>query len=294
MFQLCLIYGYRLAVITVADSDELISSLAKLPRPLCLVPTMGALHEGHLALMHEARKIVGAGGAVAVSLFVNPTQFDRKEDLDHYPRPLSADLSACESAGVDLVFMPSAQQMYRADHSIVITENHLSQFLCGASRPGHFSGVCTVVMKLFMLFRADSAVFGKKDFQQLAIIRRMVRDLNVPITIVGHATVREVDGLAMSSRNIRLTPDQRSEAPMLQRSLRAAADLMKMGERQSDPILSAALFHLQKSSQFRIDYLSIVDAENLEPVSMIRKPAILALAGFYGQVRLIDHIELLP
>ncbi len=281
-------------MITVADTDELISLLALLPRPLCLVPTMGALHEGHLALMHEARKIVGAGGTVAVSLFVNPTQFDRKEDLEHYPRPLATDLLACESAGVDLVFTPSAQQMYCADHSIVISENHLSQFLCGASRPGHFSGVCTVVMKLFMLFRADSAVFGKKDFQQLAIIRRMVRDLNVTIAIVGHATVREADGLAMSSRNVRLTAAQRSEAPMLQRSLRAAADLMKMGERQAETIIAAALFHLQKSTQFRIDYLTIVDAENLEPVSMIRKPAVLALAGFYDQVRLIDHIELSP
>jgi pantoate--beta-alanine ligase len=281
-------------VTTVADTDELISLLASLPRPLCLVPTMGALHEGHLALMHEARKIVGAGGTVAVSLFVNPTQFDRKEDLEHYPRPLATDLLACDAAGVDLVFTPSAQQMYFADHSIVISENHLSQFLCGASRPGHFSGVCTVVMKLFVLFRADSAVFGKKDFQQLAIIRRMVRDLNVPIAIVGHATVREADGLAMSSRNVRLTSDQRSEAPMLQRSLRAAADLMKMGERQAETIISAALFHLQKSTQFRIDYLTIVDAENLEPVSMIRKPAVLALAGFYDQVRLIDHIELSP
>lgn len=281
-------------MIVVAETAALGEKIDVLPRPLCLVPTMGALHEGHLALIREARKQVGAQGTVAVSIFVNPIQFDRKEDLEKYPRPLEKDLVACEQAGTDLVFTPDASQIYAADHSIGISENRLSQHLCGATRPGHFSGVCTVVMKLFMLFRAQSAIFGKKDFQQLAIIRRMVRDLNVPIKIIGHATIREADGLAMSSRNMRLSPEQRADAPIIRRSLVAAAELMKLGEHQAVPILAAARHHLGKSSLLDIDYLSLVDAETLEPVAVIRRPAILALAGFYGVVRLIDHVELVP
>jgi pantoate--beta-alanine ligase len=192
------------------------------------------------------------------------------------------------------VFTPESGQMYHADHSITVSENRLSSFLCGASRPGHFSGVCTVVMKLFMLFRAQSAVFGKKDFQQLAIIKRMVRDLNVPIDIIGHATIREADGLAMSSRNVRLSSEQRADAPIIRRSLNAARDLLSLGERQAEPILAAARHHLGKSQMLKIDYLSLVDTETLEPVATIRRPTILATACFYDSVRLIDHVELLP
>lgn len=281
-------------MIVVAETDDLVKRMDAVPRPLCLVPTMGALHEGHLSLIRAARKQVGAQGTVAVSIFVNPIQFDRKEDLEKYPRPLDADLAACEEAGADLVFTPDATQMYAADHSIVVSENRLSQYLCGASRPGHFSGVCTVVMKLFLMFRAQSAVFGKKDFQQLAIIRRMVRDLNVPIEIIGHETIREPDGLAMSSRNVRLSAEQRADAPILHRSLCAARDLLKLGERQAVPILAAARHHIGASSLLRIDYLALVDAENLGPVAVIRRPAILAVACFYDSVRLIDHVELMP
>ncbi len=281
-------------MIVVAHTTALLEKIDAVPRPLCLVPTMGALHEGHLALIRAAREKVGAQGTVAVSIFVNPIQFDRKEDLEKYPRPLEKDLAACEEAGADLVFTPDAAQMYADDHSVVISENRLSQFLCGASRPGHFSGVCTVVMKLFLLFRAQSAVFGKKDFQQLAIIRRMVRDLNVPIEIIGHATIREADGLAMSSRNVRLSPEQRADASIIRRALCAARDLLPLGERQAEPILAAARFHLEKSPLLTIDYLSLVDAETLEPVAIIRRPALLATACFYGSVRLIDHVELMP
>ncbi len=281
-------------VIVVAETAGLLEIIDTVPRPLCLVPTMGALHEGHLALIREARIQVGTQGTVAVSIFVNPIQFDRKEDLEKYPRPLANDLAACEAAGADLVFTPDAVQMYTPDHSITISENRLSQSLCGASRPGHFSGVCTVVMKLFLLFRAQSAVFGKKDFQQLAIIRRMVRDLNVPIAIIGHATIRESDGLAMSSRNVRLSPEHRADAPILYRSLCAARDLLKMGERQVEPIISAARHHLSASSWLKMDYLALVDAENLEPIAVIRRPAILAVACFYDSVRLIDQVELMP
>jgi pantoate--beta-alanine ligase len=244
--------------------------------------------------MHAARKNVGSSGAVAVSIFVNPIQFDRKDDLEKYPRPLEHDLAACETAGVDLVFTPDAARMYASDHSITVTETRLSQYLCGASRPGHFHGVCTVVLKLFLLFQAQSAVFGKKDFQQLAIIRRMVRDLNVPVEIIGHETIRESDGLAMSSRNVRLSEAQRADAPMIQRSLCAARDLMKFGERQAEPIFAAARHHLGASTLFVIDYLALVDAETLEPVATVRRPALLAVAGFYEGVRLIDHVELWP
>lgn len=279
-------------MIVVADTAALREKVHALPRPLCLVPTMGALHEGHLALVRAAREKVGASGTVAVSIFVNPLQFDRKDDLTHYPRPLSADLAACEAAGVDLVFTPESCAMYEADHSVTISENRLSTTLCGATRPGHFTGVCTVVMKLFLLFRADSAVFGKKDFQQLAIIRRMVRDLHVPIEIIGHPTVRELDGLAMSSRNVRLSASHRAEAPMIYRSLRAAVDLASAGEKRAEPLLAVVRQHVSESSEFRIDYLALVDAETLEAVAEVRRPAILAVAGFYGDVRLIDHIEI--
>ncbi len=279
-------------MIVVSEVSALLESLTQLPRPLCLVPTMGALHAGHIALIRAARQHVGPEGTVAVSIFVNPIQFDRKDDLEKYPRPLENDLDACQSAGADLVFTPDPANMYAADHSVTISENRLSTTLCGASRPGHFTGVCTVVMKLFLMFRADSAVFGKKDFQQLAIIRRMVRDLNVPIEIIGHPTIREPDGLAMSSRNVRLSHEHRAEAPSLHRALGAAADLLQLGERQASPILSAARHHLSAAPSFRIDYLALVDAETLEPIAMIRKPAILAVAGFFDNVRLIDHIEI--
>jgi len=279
-------------VIVVADISTLQESIAHLPRPLCLVPTMGALHAGHVTLIHAARRHVGPHGTVAVSIFVNPIQFDRKDDLEKYPRPRERDLEACKAAGADLVFTPDSMQMYASDHSITISENRLSSTLCGAARPGHFTGVCTVVMKLFLMFRAESAVFGKKDFQQLAIIRRMVRDLNVPIEIIGHPTIRESDGLAMSSRNVRLSAEHRAEAPSLYRALCAAADLLQLGERQAAPILAAARHHLTALPSFRIDYLALVDAETLEAVPVIHRPSILAVAGFYGDVRLIDHIEL--
>ena len=279
-------------MIVVAEISTLQENLARMPRPLCLVPTMGALHAGHVALIQAARQHVGPHGTVAVSIFVNPIQFDRKDDLEKYPRPLERDLDACRSAGADLVFTPDPAQMYASDHSVTISENRLSSTLCGAARPGHFTGVCTVVMKLFLMFRAESAVFGKKDFQQLAIIRRMVRDLNVPIDIIGHPTIRETDGLAMSSRNVRLSAEHRAEAPSLYRALCSADDLLRSGERQAESMIATTRNHLTASPSFRIDYLTLVDAVTLEEVAVIDKPAILALAGFYGEVRLIDHIEL--
>jgi len=259
-----------------------------------VVPTMGALHEGHLALIRRARELAGPEGSVAVSIFVNPIQFDRQDDLAAYPKPLEADLAACEREGADLVFAPTAGTMYATDRSILVTESLLSRHLCGATRPGHFDGVCTVVLKLFLLSNAAAAVFGEKDFQQLAIIRRMVRDLDLPIEIIGHPTIRESDGLAMSSRNVRLLLEHRADAPRIWQALIAARDLLPYGERNAAVFLEAARTHLLASPFFRIDYLEVVDAETLQPVSAILRPSVLAVAGFYGGVRLIDHIRLHP
>jgi len=214
--------------------------------------------------------------------------------LECYPRTFESDLEACERAGVDLVFAPGSQGMYAPDQSVIVHESRLSRYLCGATRPGHFDGVCTVVLKLFNLLGPDAAVFGEKDFQQLAIIRRMVRDLNVSVEILAHPTVREPDGLALSSRNARLSPEHRSDAPRIFRSLQAAAGLMRYGERQAEPILAAARAHLEESPFLRIDYLELVDADSLQPISIIRAPAVLATAVYYGEVRLIDHITLKP
>jgi pantoate--beta-alanine ligase len=269
---------------TAASLREILS---RQPGPCVLVPTMGAFHPGHLSLMHRAREVAGPHGCVVVSIFVNPIQFDRPADLAAYPRPLASDLAACQDAGVDLVFTPAAETMYFPDRSITVTEAQLSRSLCGASRPGHFDGVCTVVLKLFLLTRCHTALFGEKDFQQLAIIRRMVRDLDVPVEILACPTVREPDGLAMSSRNIRLTPAQRADAPRLHQALLAASKLTTIPE-----ILTTARAAIQASPLTRIDYLALVDAETLEPTTTLSRPSLLATAVFYNEVRLIDHTPL--
>ena len=279
---------------TAATAPDLRREIASLPRPLVLVPTMGALHEGHLDLIRRARQAAGEGGTVAVSIFVNPIQFDRPGDLAAYPKPLEDDLEKCRLAGVDLAFTPETKAMYFPDRSITVTESLLSTHLCGATRPGHFDGVCTVVLKLFNLFQPDAAVFGEKDVQQLAILRRMVRDLDVPVEIIGYPTVREPDGLAMSSRNVRLTPEHRADAPRVHRALDAARSLLQFGERAAAPFLDADRKHLEESPFLRIDYLELVDAETLQPVGHIKRPAVLATAVFYGDIRLIDHVTLLP
>ncbi len=250
-----------------------------------LVPTMGALHRGHLELIKLARQAAGQDGTVLVSIFVNPIQFDRVSDLEAYPRPMDSDLAKCLAAGVDVVFAPDAGSMYFPDRSVTVTENLLSATLCGAARPGHFDGVCTVVLKLFLLTGCDAAVFGEKDFQQLAVIRRMVRDLDVPVDIIECPTLRENDGLAMSSRNMRLTPEQRADAPRIHRALVVAAML-----RDPEAILSTARTGILASAMARIDYLSLVDAETLQSVTSLERPCVLATAVFYGDVRLIDHV----
>ena len=273
---------------------ELQQALGKLPRPLVLVPTMGALHDGHLALVRRARDLAGPAGTVAVSIFVNPIQFDRADDLSRYPRPFEADRAACQDAGVDLLFHPPVAAIYQPDRSVTVSESLLSRGLCGAARPGHFDGVCTIVLKLFHLFQPAAAVFGKKDRQQLGVIRRMVRDLDVPVEIIGCPTVREPDGLALSSRNRRLDPSQRADAPRLHRALQAAAASFAAGERSADALVDAARDVLDGSPLVRVDYVELVDAGTLQPLHHIDRPAILAAAVFYGEVRLIDNLEFVP
>ena len=272
----------------VADTGTALRKiLTNSPRPLVLVPTMGAFHLGHLSLMQRAREIAGPAGTVIVSIFVNPIQFDRPTDLAAYPRPMASDLAACETAGVDVAFTPAADSMYFPDRSVTVSEKLLSRDLCGASRPGHFDGVCTVVLKLFLLTGCDAAIFGEKDFQQLAVIRRMVRDLDVPVKIIPCPTIREPDGLAMSSRNTRLTPEQRADAPRIRQALLAATVLTSPLE-----ILAAARAAIESSPLARMDYLSLVDAETLQTVTTLVHPAVLSTAVFYGDVRLIDHIAI--
>jgi pantoate--beta-alanine ligase len=254
-----------------------------------LVPTMGALHRGHLALMKHAREVAGPNGVVVVSIFVNPIQFDREDDLEDYPRPLETDLMQCQAAGVDVVFVPDVREMYAHDRSTLVTENSLSRSLCGASRPGHFDGVCTVVLKLFMLSACHAAVFGEKDFQQLSIIRRMVRDLDVPVEIVESPTIRESDGLALSSRNVRLSATHREDAPCIFRALSEASKL-----HNADGVIRHARKLLGESEHLKVDYLTLVDAETLQPVNDLKRPSILAAAVFYDDVRLIDHVRISP
>ncbi|GAA5494976.1 pantothenate synthetase [Rubritalea halochordaticola] len=275
--------------------EELHDSLPLTEHKAVLVPTMGALHEGHFSLIRKAREIAGPHGRVAVSIFVNPIQFDRESDLASYPCTLDKDLEACQKLGVDIVFTPEVESVYHPDRSITIHETSLSKLLCGATREGHFDGVCTVVAKLFNLFRPTDAVFGKKDYQQLAIIHRLVRDLNIPVTIHGAETVREEDGLALSSRNVRLTQLNREQAPIIREALVAARNAVDAGEKSADVVKSIALNTINAVSTIpRIDYLECVDAETLEAVESIDKLTLLATAVFFGDVRLIDNIELEP
>lgn len=271
--------------------DEIPSGL---PAPVVLVPTMGALHEGHRALIRRAREIAGDAGSVLVSIFVNPLQFDRPADLEAYPRVVDSDLAICEQLGVDAAFSPEPSAFFAADHSITVSEGLLSKHLCGATRPSHLEGVCTVVLKLFNVLSPTDALFGKKDYQQLAIIRRLVRDLALPVKIHGLETIRESDGLALSSRNLNLTAIQRADAPRLRRALLAARDLRINGEQRVDVYLKTARHHLLQNApeDLKIDYLQLVDRESLQLLSKVTGNALLAAALYYDEVRLIDNIEI--
>lgn len=258
---------------------------------------MGALHDGHLSLIRRARALAGPGGSVAVSIFVNPTQFGPKEDFSRYPRPIAEDSAKCRAAGVDLLFVPTAEAMYAPDSSTWVDETLLSQGLCGAARPGHFKGVCTVVAKLFNCIGPDIAVFGKKDAQQLAIIRRMVQDLNFQIKIVGVETFREPDGLALSSRNKFLTDAERAQAPVLRQALLKAKRMGQTHRATSKGKLAGVLCKavtdiVNTASLAKIDYVEAVDAETLGSPSQQTRRLLIAVAVFFGKTRLIDNLEI--
>ena len=253
---------------------------------LAFVPTMGYLHEGHLSLIRLAR---AAAATTAVSIFVNPTQFGPNEDLDAYPRDFERDEALCRAEGVDLLFYPRVEDMYRPDASVGVVETSLSKGLCGAARPGHFNGVCTVVAKLFNILTPDIAVFGEKDAQQLRVIQRMVRDLNIPVQLLAGPIVRESDGVAMSSRNVRLTPEDRAAAPVLQRALKAAQEAALKGETRVAVLASLIRSILEAEPRADIDYISLVDNESLEPVDTLSRSVLAALAVRFGDVRLIDN-----
>ena len=251
---------------------------------------MGALHRGHLELIRVAREQAGKDGEVAVSIFVNPLQFEPGSDFESYPRPEAADEKLCEEAGVNLLFRP--RDMYFDDRSVYIEETSLSSGLCGAVRPGHFRGVCTVVAKLFDLLAPDTAVFGEKDYQQLAVIRRMVRDLNFPIKIIGVPTVREEDGVALSSRNRYLTADERTQATVVYRAMTRVKKLSDRGQKSVRELIEVAKGVIASAKSARVDYVTIVDADNLRPLEKLRPNAVIALAVFIGKTRLIDNLRL--
>ena len=254
---------------------------------LGFVPTMGALHEGHLSLVRAAKS---ACDAVAVSIFVNPLQFGPTEDLARYPRTFERDSGLLENEAVDMLFVPTGDEMYPLGAVTYVTVEGLSDKLCGRSRPGHFRGVTTVVAKLFHIVEPDAAFFGQKDAAQSTIIRRMVQDLNLPVEIVVCPIVREPDGLAMSSRNAYLDPQQRKSALVLQRSLLEIKNQFERGERNVTNLIEAGKQLLSQEAGARLDYLEIVDPSTLEPVTQFDRPALVAVAAFVGNTRLIDNI----
>jgi pantoate--beta-alanine ligase len=270
---------------TVADAQ---SQAKRFPR--ILVPTMGALHKAHRELIRVARDRAGKGGEVVVSIFVNPLQFEPGSDYELYPRPQMEDEELCRKLDVDLLFRPSVEEMYPNGGPVFVGENSLSKVLEGESRPGHFRGVCTVVVKLFNILQPAAAVFGEKDFQQLAIIRRLVRDLNYKIDIIAVPTVRELDGLACSSRNAYLNPEERKQAVVLNKALQAAKD---SGKKSAREVVDLARKIVSEAPLARIDYVELVDAETLQPIDLLRPKSVLALAVYFGKTRLIDNIQLL-
>src|SRR4051794_2527962 len=255
-------------------------------RRIAVVPTMGALHDGHLALLRAAR---ARADVVILTIFVNPTQFGPSEDLAKYPRDEAGDIARARTAGIDLAFCPDAAAMYPPGSQSFVEVRELQKPLCGASRPGHFAGVATVVTKLFHITQPHVAVFGEKDYQQLAIIRRMARDLDFGIEIASVPIVREPDGLALSSRNAYLSSEQRRAALSLSAGLAAAEAAFAAGERSAAALVAAARAPITAESETRIDYAELRDADDLTPVDRVARPAVLALAVFVGTTRLIDN-----
>ena len=276
---------------TIAATRAAVAAGRRAGRTIGFVPTMGALHRGHVALIEAARH---DGTYVVVSIFVNPTQFGPNEDYARYPRDEASDLRQCEQAGVELVFMPLVDEMYRPDAVTTVHVARLTDTLCGPCRPGHFDGVATVVLKLLNIVQPDRAYFGQKDAQQLAVIRRMARDLDRPVEIVGCPTVREPDGLALSSRNQMLAPDERRRATALYRALCAARERICGGERDPQVVLNAMRAIIDQAGPARIEYVSVVDPDSMQPVDRIERAVLVALAVRIGPTRLIDNLLVDP
>jgi pantoate--beta-alanine ligase len=274
---------------TVSGMRDYVGAVRDRKETICLVPTMGYLHKGHLDLMRLGRTLADR---LVTSVFVNPTQFGPSEDLERYPRDFEGDRRRCAEVGVDCIFSPGADEMYPEGYSTYVEVEGVTRTLCGTSRPGHFRGVATVVAKLFNICSPDVAVFGEKDYQQLVVIRRMVKDLNMDVRIVSHPIVREEDGLAMSSRNAYLDPGQRRAALVLNRALGMARGLVQKGERDAERIRLAVLGLIGSTPEAAVDYVEIVDPETLQPVDTILERSILALAVKIGKTRLIDNTEL--
>lgn len=272
---------------TVKEMQERAESLRRSGQTIAFVPTMGYFHEGHLNLMREGRK---RGDYLVVSIYVNPTQFGPHEDLDRYPRDFERDHKLAESVGVDAIFYPADEEMYPSGYQTYVTVEQVTQNLCGLSRPGHFRGVATVCCKLFHIVKPHFAIFGRKDFQQLVVINQMVRDLNIDLQVVPMPTTREADGLAMSSRNVYLSPEERESALSLSRSLKMAEQMYEAGERKVEKITKQVENFIQSHPFTKIDYVKICDVNTMMDIEgEIDKPAVMALAVFVGKTRLIDN-----
>ncbi len=273
---------------TIAELRDRLALSRMRGRTIGLAPTMGALHAGHGALMERARADCHV---VVVSIFVNPIQFDQSSDYEAYTIDVTKDLEFCATLGMDFVFMPGLEEMYPKPASTFVEVEGVSEHLCGMFRPGHFRGVATVVAKLFNIVAPNKAYFGEKDAQQLAVIERMVADLNMPVGIIAVPTVREPDGLALSSRNRRLTPEERLLAPLLYQALQLAAAYIRKGCTSAAEVRDAAIAHLQEHAEFRVEYLEVVDAGSMTPVEQISGPVRIASAAWLGSTRLIDNLK---
>lgn len=276
-----------LIIETKKELKDLIKDCRKQGKTIGFVPTMGFLHEGHLSLIKTAKK---ENDFVVVSIFVNPTQFGVGEDFDAYPRNLDRDAELSESAGADVIFHPTVHEMYPDKYSTYVEVEEITNKLCGLSRPTHFKGVTTVVNKLFNIVEADKAYFGQKDAQQVAVIQRMVRDLNMNIEIIPCPIVREIDGLAMSSRNTYLTPEQRKAALILSKSLFAAQDMIMKGSRNASEIKEFIVDMIKSEPLAVIDYVEVVDTLSLDNITLVKDSVLIALAVKIGRTRLIDNI----
>ena len=271
---------------TIAETRAALAAARRASRAVGLVPTMGALHAGHLSLVQAARD---REGFVAVSIFVNPTQFGPQEDLSRYPRTLEADVAACQAAGVDLVFAPSAEEMYPPGFSTTVQISGVTETLEGAFRHGHFAGVATVVAKLFSIFQPDQAYFGQKDYQQLVVVRRLVADLDLPVEVIGCPTVRDPDGLALSSRNRYLSPEERVIAPGLYRALERGREVLLSGGTGAQAE-ERAKESLASEPRFRVQYVQAADPDTLAPHPQAGLPVVLLAAAYLGSTRLLDNV----